>query len=75
MRQLFKQLPIWYTILSLFGSLAFVLFIGYADEGFNNWHWVYDAGSWITMFIFGGVLFWFFIRVGILLKIIVKQKA
>lgn len=69
------KLPNWFIIISLLSSLAFILFMGYSDEGYNDWRWLQDAGSWITLFIFWNVFFWTLIGIGFVLKIVLSQKA
>jgi hypothetical protein len=68
MRQLFRKIPLWYTLLSAMGVLSFLLFLAYHDEGYNNWSWMKDAGSWLFMLIAFNVLFWLLIGIGFLFK-------
>ncbi len=44
--------------LLIFGSIAVVLtfFLAYIDEGNYDFSWMSDPGSWITVFIYIGVL-------------------
>ncbi len=69
------KLPNWFIIVSLLSSLAFILFLGYADEGYYDWRWLQDAGSWITLFIFWNVFFWTLIGIGIGLKHIYRKSS
>lgn len=75
MKQLFKKIPAWYTLLSALGVLFFLLFLAYHDEGYNNWSWMQDAGSWIFLFLAWNVLFWILIGVGFLVKTAFKASV
>jgi hypothetical protein len=74
MKTIFKSLPNWYIGISSIGVLAFLLFLAYHDEGYNNWSWMQDAGSWVFMIIAWNVLFWFFIGLGVTLQYLVRSK-
>ncbi len=72
MKTLIKQLPIWYLTIIGLGILAFLLYLAYHDEGYNNWSWMQDAGSWVFLFIAWNVLFWFFVGITYTLKNVLK---
>lgn len=74
MKQLFNRIPLWYTLLSGFGVLAFLFYIAYHDEGYNNWSWMQDAGSWVFMAIAWNVLFWILVGIGVTFKVILDKK-
>lgn len=61
-------LPNWYKITVVLGALSFLLFLAYRDEGYNNWSWVQDAGSWVFMVIAWNALFWSLIGIGFGIK-------
>ena len=73
MKTIFKKLPIWYTLAAALGVLSFLLYLAYHDEGYNNWSWMQDAGSWIFLFIAWNVLFWFFVGIGYALKVTINN--
>ena len=74
MKQLFSQIPKWYTLLCAGGVLSFLLFVAYHDEGYNDWRWMEDAGSWVFMIIAWNVLFWFLIGIGFVFKTLINGQ-
>lgn len=51
-------------------SVAIILFLAFIDEGYYNFNWVYDPGSWVAVLIFSTIVLLFQV---ILFRILLRK--
>jgi len=54
--------------------LIFLLYLAYVEEGYYDWSWTKDAGSWVFLFIAWNILFWFVVGLSFAFNTALKQN-